>query len=133
GGRVGALLGREDPRGALRPVERTLDVARHLDGRVAEPWVHAREVDRREAADVRAPSGQLPAVPVEEPDAEGPREAQAAVGGGATADGDDDTPRAEVEGRPDQLAGAEGAGRLRVALAGGQALVAGRSPGGPSR
>jgi hypothetical protein len=118
GGR--ALLRSENVRRSARAVERVVHIAGDTDAGRTETVVAPGEIDARDVEE--APAGDAledVALAVAEDDAERLGHAAAAVVGGAAADAEDYLARAEVEGRADKLAGAEGRGLRRIATVGG--------------
>ena len=117
---VGALLPREDVRGALGPEERVVDVARHGELRPVQLLHGPAVVDRAQLRERASRSVELPAPVVEQPEPEGAEHAAASVVGRAAADSDQELPAARTQGVGDHLAEPEGGGLPRVPLAVGE-------------
>ena len=115
------LLRPVDRRGATRPEQRVVDVARDGEARLSQPGVQAGQVDAVHRGQALPALGDLVAVRVEQPHPQGAQHAGATVGRRAAADPEHDHGGAPgVERRGDDLADAPAARRHRRRHAAGQ-------------
>ena len=109
-------MGAEGPGGAVGPAEGIGHVAHDRDLSGFDPGVQLGYVDAADLLQVFPAAIQLPALRIQEANAQGADTAHAAVVGGAAADGNGQLREALVQGVADQLAGAVAGGAQGVPL-----------------